>query len=91
MDDRPVAALAHPHSYRLHDAAAIGGSVAGLDVHVEAAQAIVAMVAVIRASAFRGHQPPADLAGEAVIAGVGFEITFFVEFTLVFAVHCFSS
>ena len=44
MDDCPLAALAHPYGDRLHDAAAVGFPVAGLDVHMQAAQTVWTMV-----------------------------------------------
>ena len=37
MDDRPFAAGTHPNRNRFHQAAAIAGTVAGCDVHVETA------------------------------------------------------
>ena len=46
MDDGPLAALAYPDRHRLHDAAAVGGTVAGFFIHMKAGQAVGAMVAV---------------------------------------------
>ena len=81
MDDRPLAALAHPYGDRLHNAAAVRFPVAGLDVHMQAAQTVRAMVAVIAAGVLRCAEPAAYLAGESVGAGVGLIVTFFKGFS----------
>ena len=47
VDDGPLAAFAYPDGHRLHDAAAVGGTVAGFFVHMKAGQAVGAMVAVV--------------------------------------------
>lgn len=47
VDDGPLAAFAYPDRHRLHDAAAVGGTVAGFFVHMKAGQAVGAMVAVV--------------------------------------------
>jgi hypothetical protein len=47
VDDGPLAAFAYPDGYRLHDAAAVGGTVAGFFVHIKAGQAVGTMVAVV--------------------------------------------
>ena len=44
VDDRPFTAPAYPDRHRLHDAAAVGSPVAGLDVHMQAAQTVWTMV-----------------------------------------------
>ena len=87
VDDGPLAALAHPHRHRLHDPAAVCGAVARLDVHMQAAKAVAAVVPVLRARMLRRHQSAADLAGEAVLTGMCFVVAFFVLLALVFAVH----
>ena len=47
VDDRPLAAPAYPDRHRLHDAAAVGSPVTGLDVYVQAGEAVGAVVAVV--------------------------------------------
>ena len=47
VDDRPFTAPAYPDRHRLHDAAAVGGTVAGFFVHMKAGQAVGTMVAVV--------------------------------------------
>jgi len=47
VDDGPLAALAYPDGHRLHDAAAVGGTVAWFFVHMKAGQAVGAMFAVV--------------------------------------------
>ena len=81
MDERPLAALAHPHADGLHNSAAFGGAVPRLLVHVEAGQAVGAVVAVIAAGVLRCAEPAAYLAGESVGAGVGLIVTFFKGFS----------
>ena len=71
VDDGPLAALAYPDGHRLHDAAAVGGTVAGFFVHMKAGQAVGAMVAVVAAGILRGADPSADFAGKGIVAGVG--------------------
>ena len=87
VDDRPFTAPAYPDRHRLHDAAAVGSPVAGLDVYVQAGKAVGAVVAVVAAGPLRCAESAADLAGEGVAAGVGLVITFFVLFAFVFAIH----
>jgi len=77
VDDGPLAAFAYPDGHRLHDAAAVGGTVAGLFVHMKAGQAVGAMVAVVAACILRGADPSADFAGKGVVAGVCLIVTFF--------------
>ena len=82
-----LAALAYPDSYRLHDAAAVGGTVAGFFVHMKAGQAVGAMVAVVAAGILRGADPSADFAGKGVVAGVGLIVTFFKGLAFIFTIH----
>ena len=91
VDDGPLAALAYPDRHRLHDAAAVGSPVAGLDVYVQAGKAVGAVVAVVAAGPLRCAESTADLAGEGVIAGMGLVVAFFKSLPLVFAVHGVSS
>ena len=91
VDDGPLAAPAHPYGHRLHDAAAVAGAVARLNVHMQAAQTVGAVVAVVAAGALRRAEPPTDLAGEGVAAGVCLVIALFKGFPFVFAVHVGSS
>ena len=87
VDDRPFTAPAYPDRHRLHDAAAVGSPVAGLDVYVQAGEAVGAVVAVVAAGLLRCAESAADLAGESVIAGMGLVVAFFKGLPLVFAVH----
>lgn len=87
MDHRPFAVLAYPDGDRLHDPSAVRGPVAGLHVHVEAVQAVGAVVAVLAPGTRRDHGPPADAAGEAVMAWMGLVVAFFKGFSLVFSVQ----
>ena len=91
VDDRPFTAPAYPDRHRLHDAAAVRGPVAGLDVYVQAGEAVGAVVAVVAAGLLRCAESAADLAGEGVIAGMGLVVAFFKGLPLVFAVHGVSS
>ena len=84
VDDRPLAAPAYPDRHRLHDAA-------GLDVYVQAGEAVGAVVAVVAAGPLWCAESAADLAGEGVIAGMGLVVAFFKSLPLVFAVHGVSS
>ena len=77
VDDSPFAASAHPNSHRLHDAAAVGRPVAGLDVDVQAGKAVRTVVAVVAAGVLRRAEPAADLAGEGIVAGVRLVVAFF--------------
>ena len=76
-----------PDGHRLHDAAAVGDTVAGFFVHMKAGQAVGAMVAVVAPGILRGADPPADFAGKGIVAGVGLIVTFFKGLTFVFTIH----
>ena len=91
VDDRPLAALAYPDRHRLHDAAAVGRPVAGLDVYVQAGEAVGAVVAVVAAGPLRCAESAADLAGKAVTAGMGLVVVLFKGFPFIFTVHSSSS
>ena len=91
VDDRPLAALSHPDGHGFHDPAAVGRAVAGVNIDMQAREAIGAMVPVVRAGVFRDDGPAADLADEGVAAGVGFIVVFFKGFAFVFAIHVKSS
>jgi hypothetical protein len=54
---------------------------------MQAVQAVGTVVAVIAASAGRHNQPSAVLAGEALVAGVGFVVALLVLLALIFTVH----
>ena len=85
--DRPFTAPAYPDRHRLHDAAAVGSPVAGLDVYVQAGKAVGAVVAMLGAGRVGGHQPPAHLAGKAVVAGVIFVVALFKGLAFILSVH----
>ena len=57
MDDGPFSAFPDPHGDGLHDAAAAGGAVARLLVHMEAAQAVAAMVSVAAPGVVKSVRP----------------------------------
>ena len=78
MNDGPFALVAHPNGHGLHNAAAIGLPIAGLNVHVKAVEAVRAMIAMVAAGAFRHYQTAAELAFEALSAGVGLVVTLFL-------------
>ena len=91
VDNRPLSAFAHPHRNRVHDSAAVGGTVARFVVHMEAGQAVRTVVPMVAPRVFGGDKPSADLAGESVQTGMGFIVAFFQLFPFVFAVHLSSS
>lgn len=64
VDDRPVAASAHPDGNGLHRSAAIGGAVARHIVYVFAPEAPGAVIAVRRAERFAGDGLPTACAAE---------------------------
>ena len=61
VDDRPLAALAHPDGHGFHDPAAVGRAVAGVNIDMQAREAIGAMVPVVRAGVFRDDGRPQTL------------------------------
>ena len=58
---------------------------------METGEAVGAVIAVVTPCVLRGAEPPADLAGKAVIAGMGLIIAFFERFAFVFPIHGGSS
>ena len=91
VDNRPLAALTHPNRNGFHDSAAFRRPVARLYIHVQAAQAIGAMVPVVAACILGYAKSSADLAGKAVTASVRFIVTFFKSFSFIFPIHVLSS
>ena len=89
--DGPLSSPAHPDGDRLHDAAAVTCPVAGFYVHMQAGQAVGAVVAVVAACIFRQTGSAADLAGKCVVTGMVLIVAFFKGFAFVFAVHSESS
>jgi len=87
MDYRPFAVFSHPDRNSIHNTAAVGSAVARLNVQMQAGKAVRAMVAMIAARAIRRDTPSADLADEAVVAGMGFVVSVFALFPFVFAIH----
>lgn len=87
VNDSPLAAFAGPNGHGFHHAATIRLPVARLVVHMQAAQAVCAVVAVLGACVFGRHQPVAHFAGEAIVAGVGFVVSFLICFSFVFSVQ----
>ena len=91
VDDGPLALIANPNSNGFHDATAIGFPVTGLYIHVEAAQAVGAMIAMIAGSALRHYQTAAEFAFKTFVAGVGLIISLLKCLSFVFTIHIFSS
>ena len=87
MNDRPLALATNPDGNGLHQAAAVGLTVTGLDVHVQGMQAVGTMVAVIRTGTGRNHQSAAVLTGKTFLAGMVLVITLLKLLTLVFSIH----
>ena len=54
---------------------------------MQAVQAVGTMVAMVAAGSVGSYHPATDLAGKAVVAGMGSIISFFVLFSFVFSVH----
>lgn len=72
VNHRPLLFFPHPHPDGVHDAAAVCGAVSRLLVHVEAAQAVGAVVAVVAPRGGGKDQPVADPAGKGIVAAMGF-------------------
>ena len=87
VDDGPLPFIAHPHRHRLHNAAAVGLPIPGLNVHMERTQTVGAVIPMVAAGAHRNHQSAAVFAGEAFLAGVGLIVALFVLSALIFTVH----
>ena len=79
--------VADPNSHRLHNTAAVGFPVAGLDIHMETAEAVRAVVAVLGRCALRDHKASAEFAVEGFVAGMGLIIALFEGHTLILSVH----
>lgn len=86
----PTRRFSHPDRYGIHNAPAVRGSVARLDIDVQAREAIRAVISVLAARALRHYSASAHPANKSFVAGVSLIITFFVLFAFVFAIH-FSS
>ena len=84
--------IAHsPDSHRFHNTAAGGRPVSRLLIYMKTAQAVRAVIAVAASCSCRNYRPPAVFAGKAVMAGMGFVVSFFIFLSLVFTVHFFLS
>lgn len=82
VNHRPL--LPHPHPWDgVHDAAAICGAVSRLLVHVEAAQAVGAVVVEV---ALVGWERPAGRRPGRIVAAMGFIVTLFKGFSFVFPI-----
>ena len=64
VDNGPLAIVPHPDCHRLHDAAAVGGPVSRLYIHMEAGKAVGAVVTVLAPGVLRRAEASADLAGK---------------------------
>ena len=87
VNDRPLAALTHPDGDRLHDTAAVGCTVTRLNIDMQAAQAVVAMIAVLTSGILRYDGAAANLAGKAVRTRMGLVVTLFKLLALILSVH----
>jgi len=87
VDNRPLALASHPDCHRVHQSAAIRLPVTGLDVQVQADQAIGAVIAVLAAGPGRYDQPAAVFAGKAVRTGMCLIVSFFIPYLFIFTVH----
>ena len=73
--------------HRFHQSAAVRRPVSGLDIQVEAGEAVGAVVPVAASGPLRAHGPAAGFTGEGILAGMGFVIAFFKSLSLVLPVH----
>ena len=87
VNNGPLALVANPYSNGLHDTAAIGFPIAGLNIHMEAAEAVGTMVPMVAGGTLRYYGAAAVLTLEGLGAGVGLIVTFFKRLALVFSVH----
>lgn len=87
VQDGPFAVFSHPHADGLHAPAAVGFTVTGLVVQVDAPEAVGAVVSVAASGSLGDHRPAADPAGERIRAGMGFVISFVVFSSLIFTIH----
>ena len=79
--------LPHPYGNGFHDPSAVCFPVPGLNIHMQAGQAVWAVVSVLASGTIRHHRPAADLTDKAVTARVGLIIPLFDFLTFVFSVH----
>ena len=77
VDHGPLAMPAHPHRDGLHVPSAVGGPVAGLDIDMQAVQAVWTVVAVAGTRALGDHLAAAVLAGKDIVTGVCLIVSFF--------------
>ena len=88
LSGRMAMLISFIHRCRLHNAAAVGCTVARLNVNMQTGQTVRAVVAVIGSGRLRRDEPSADTAGKAVAAGVCPVISLFKGFSFIFSVHC---
>ena len=67
----------------------VRSAVPRLNVYVQTAEAVRAVVPMITSCPLRYHQPSAYLTGKALITGVCLIITFFVLFSLILSIQFF--
>ena len=70
MNHCPLTVFADPDTDGVHNAAAVGGTVARLIVHMQAGQAVRTVIPVVAARACRYDRTAAHPAGEAVVTGI---------------------
>lgn len=91
MNHCPLTVFADPDTDGVHDAAAVGGTVARLIVYMQAGQAVRTVIPVVAARACRYDQTAAHPAGEAVVAGMRFVITLLLLLAFILPIHGNSS
>ena len=69
----------------------LGGTVARLIVHMQAGQAVRTVIPVVAARACRYDRTAAHPAGEAVVTGMRFVITFLILLAFILPIHGNSS
>ncbi len=87
MDNGPFSVLAYPNADSVHDAAAVGSTVARFVVEVQTRKAVWAMIAVLRGGTAGDDRASAYFAGKTVVARVGLVIMFIVFFAFILSIH----
>ena len=91
MNHCPLTVFADPDTDGVHNAAAVGGTVARLIVHMQAGQAVRTVIPVVAARACRYDRTAAHPAGEAVVTGMRFVITLLILLAFILPIHGNSS
>lgn len=91
MNHCPLTVFADPDTDGVHNAAAVGGTVARLIVHMQAGQAVRTVIPVVATRACRYDRTAAHPAGEAVVTGVRFVITLLILLAFILPIQGNSS